>query len=258
MNLQAFSEEFESLSPQKKISFIYSNIGSLTEQEKISFLLSIIEDKKGSPIVLATAIKFLANTSYIEFEIFHNHLRHRNLAVVKAARKALKNIGPQDEKDKYISRSILKNLKSLRNKQKRLKMIKALVRLKTAWIPQLLLDGLEDPSEEIRDCLVKELGQRENLDLNLVYQKMTKPPWYVKSACLKILGIRKNPASIKHIETVLDEPNVDVRRTAAHTLGEIGGSHAVALLVKLTKDKNPHVKTPAEEAIRRASDLKFT
>jgi len=258
MNLQEFSERFKSLSPRKQIKFIHKNIGKLAQEDKTHFLLSTLMNKKNSPTVRATAMRLLGESSYQEFRIFHEYLRDSCLSVVRATRKVIKNLEPPERKNKYFSHIISSKIHATKNKEKRLKMVKALAKLKAPWIPLLFLIVLDDPIEEIRDIIIKELGKWENLDLNLFHQRLKKPPWYTKSAVLKILGLQKNPASIKHIDAVLKEPNVDVRRTAAQALGEIGGREAIPLLVKLTKDRNPHVKIPAEKALREVSDLKFT
>ncbi|RPJ02762.1 MAG: HEAT repeat domain-containing protein, partial [Candidatus Aminicenantes bacterium] len=48
------------------------------------------------------------------------------------------------------------------------------------------------------------------------------------------------------------------RRAAAEALGELGGDEAVRLLVRLKKDANPYVKAAAEEAIGKASGVRFS
>jgi HEAT repeat protein len=80
----------------------------------------------------------------------------------------------------------------------------------------------------------------------------------VKNRVLNILGIKKNPHSLSRIESILTDPNVEVRRTAALTLGQIGGKEALALLARMTKDTNPFVRKAAEKALQETSDLRFT
>ena len=46
---------------------------------------------------------------------------------------------------------------------------------------------------------------------------------------------RKNPKAVRHIRAVINDPNVDVKRTAAQALGEIGGQEARFLLVRSGK-----------------------
>lgn len=171
--------------------------------------------------------------------------------------KKLKVKKPKKKK-KELCISVLRKIRATKEKQKRLKIIKAIARSQVSWANEVLLHALEDSSEEIRNFIINELGNRENLDLNKVYQKIAEPPWYVKSCCLKILGIKKNTNSVKYIEAVLKEPNIDVRRTAAHALGEIGGREALELLAKLTQDKSLFVRTSAKEALKKASRLKFS
>jgi HEAT repeat protein len=101
------------------------------------------------------------------------------------------------------------------------------------------------------------MAQKENLDLSMLYNQLSKPPWYIKTEVLKILELRKTPSSAKHIEVVLNESNDEVRRTAAVALGQIGGEVARTLLVKLTQDQNPFVRKTAEKSLTETSDLKF-
>lgn len=163
----------------------------------------------------------------------------------------------KNKKNKHLSQLVLRKIRSSKKKQIRLKIIKSIARLEGSWVNEVLLETLEDPSEEIRDCITFELGKREYFNLNMIYQKLLKPPWYVKSAVLKILGIRKNPHSVNLIEVVLKDLNAEVRRSAAQALGEIGGKEALVLLSKLAKDKNRFVRRSAEEGLRKASRLKF-
>lgn len=258
MEVREFWEKFLSLAPQEKIKFIYSHIEDLEEKERIDLLLTVIKDEKTSPIVRATALKFLRNTYFDDPGIFQKSLKESHQAVLKASRRALKDFEERTKRNNYIAKSVLRKIESTREKQKRFKILKAIVKLKASWVPKVLLEALSDPSESIREFIINELSQRESLNLNLVYQRMLKSPWYVKSAILKILGIRKESGAIKHIAFLLDDPNVDVRRSTTHALGEIGGKEALALLVRLTKDKNPYVRLSAEEALRKASNLKFS
>jgi len=258
MEVREFWEKFLPLRPQEKIKFIYGHIEELDEEEKIRFLLQVIKDEKTSPIVRATSLKFLRNTYFEDSGVYQKSLKERHQAVLKAAQRAIKDFEERSKKDNYISKSVLRKIESTREKQKKLKILKAIAKLRAPWVPKVLLEALSDPSETICEFIIKELSQRKSLNYNLVYQKMLKSPWFVKSAILRILGLRKEAGAVKHIALLLDDPNVDVRRTTTLALGEIGGKEALALLVRLTKDKNPYVRLSAEEALRNASNLKFT
>lgn len=152
---------------------------------------------------------------------------------------------------------VRKKIRSIPDKNTRLKIINALVRVEEAWVNRVLLDTLDDPCEKIRDVIILELSQRDNLDIQQVCKKLGGLPWYVKSSSLRILGSKKNPRTVNKIEAVIDDPNVDVRRTAAHVLGEIGGRDALALLAVLVQDKNRIVRKSAEQALEKASNIKF-
>ena len=165
---------------------------------------------------------------------------------------------PHEEQDPLeLSKSAQKKIAMCKDKGERLKVLQSIASLDALWTYDVLLNALADPNEEIRRYIVTQLAQKENLDLNLLYNRLSKPPWFIKIEVLKILGLLKNPRSAKHIEVVLNESNDEVRRTAASALGNIGGEFARALLVKLTQDQNPFVRKMAEKSLNETSDLKF-
>lgn len=156
------------------------------------------------------------------------------------------------------AQKILNKIRSTPSHHKRIKIIRAVSRLDHAWVEGILLESLVDPCEKIRSFLVTELAARPDLDLERVYRRMSIPPWFHKSSCLRILGLRKDPGSVRRIEKIILDPNADVKRTAADVLGEIGGRESLALLARLVRDKNHFVKLAAEKALLKASDLKFS
>lgn len=163
----------------------------------------------------------------------------------------------EDQDHLKLAVSAQKKIAESKNKEERLKVLQSIVRLDAPWIYDVLLNALADPIEEIRHYIVTQIAQKENLDLSVLYNRLSKPPWYIKTEVLKILGLRKNPSSAKHIEVTLNESNDEVRRTAAVALGQIGGDVARSLLVKLTRDQNPFVRKTAEKSLNETSDLKF-
>ena len=74
---------------------------------------------------------------------------------------------------------------------------------------------------------------------------------------MRLLVLKKNHYTVNKIEALIDNSNVDVRRTAAYVLGEIGGRKALTLLAMLVKDKNRIVRKSAELALDKASNIKF-
>lgn len=162
------------------------------------------------------------------------------------------------KKDTRLLASASRKIKSAPDKQKRLKIIKALFPVKEPWTSDALLEALADPNEKIREMIIRELGSRKDLDTEMISQKLSHPYWYVKSSALKILGLQKSDRALIHIEAMLADPNVEVRRAVAACLGDIGGKKALTLLMTLAKDTNRFVRSSAEDAIRRISDLRFT
>ncbi len=163
----------------------------------------------------------------------------------------------EDEDHLKLALSTQKKIAESKNKEERLKVLRSIVRRDDPWIYDVLLNALADPIEEIRNYIVTQIAQKENLDLSVLYKRLSTPPWYIKIEVLKILELRKNPNSAKYLEVALSESNDAVRKAAATALGQIGGEVARNLLVKLTRDRNPFVRRTAEKSLNETSDLKF-
>ncbi len=174
------------------------------------------------------------------------------------AKKISKKVNPKKSRKKSAVQDALNTIQGARDKETRLKIIQEIANSKESWVCEVLIQTLRDPNEDIRNYIIGELSNRENLDQNLLYQRLHKPPWYAKTGCLRILGKRKNASSIKHIESLVNDPNIEVRRTLALVLGEIGGKRALALLTKLSEDNSSFVRAPARQALQEASQAKFS
>lgn len=161
------------------------------------------------------------------------------------------------KKDRRLRASALRKIKAAKDKKKRLKIIHALFSSTDPWSSEVLLEALLDTNEEIRNLIIQELGNRENLDVEGVCQRLYHPHWYVKSSALKILSLKKSEKALFHIEAMITDPNVEVRRGIATCLGDIGGKKALSLLMKLEQDDNRFVQTSAEAAIRKISRIRF-
>jgi len=169
----------------------------------------------------------------------------------------LKTIAGEDFDAEALVAAILRKFEILQTRDKKSRLLKSLSPLTEPWIPRVFLELLRDPSDDIRDMAARELAGREDCPLEGLYARLRQPPWYVKSAVLRILSAKKDLQAVPYIRDVIDDPNVDVRRAAALALGEIGGPEARYILVRLTKDKNPVVRTAAAEALDKIVELKF-
>jgi len=144
------------------------------------------------------------------------------------------------------------------DKAKRLAILRACAKVRAAWVEELFWEALGDSCENVRAFALKDLAGRRTLDLGRALNRLERPPWYAKSAVLRLLGIHRAKDVLPQIRKAIeDTTNVDIRRAAAESLGEIGGEEALALLVQLKKDPSPYVRQAAEEAIRKASDVRF-
>ncbi|MFQ5722518.1 MAG: HEAT repeat domain-containing protein, partial [Candidatus Aminicenantales bacterium] len=231
---------------------------NLKGKKKSEFLLSTAKDKAVSSSVQATVVGNLNQSSFQTEAAPKEDVNLNSGILARTAKKALKELKQRQKENRRVSDLVLRKIKSTKEKQKRLKIIKSIAGVEGTWVNGVLVDALEDPSEEIRDFIIKELAQRENLKVDSLYQKLLRPPWYVKSAVLKLLGLKKDPLTLGLIEAVVNDPNADVRRSAARALGEIGGEEALLLLNKLAQDKNQFVRKSAEEGLNKASHLKFS
>ena len=258
MTLEEFSAQFVPLPPQEKIRFLYTHIDSLGHEDRIVFLLSILKEEDSSPLVKATVLKFLREASFQESDVYQAYLTDDFRAIANAARRAVKEFEEKEKKNGYYADAVLRKLRSLSDKERRLKILKAIARLKAPWILRVLLDALKDPCETNRDFMIKELSRREIWNLAPFLEKLHQPPWYVKSSVLKVLSLRKESQALAAIAKVMGDPNVEVRRSAAEALGEIGGQEAVGILVKLTKDESAYVRQAAAEALRKTSRVRFS
>jgi HEAT repeat protein len=161
-------------------------------------------------------------------------------------------------RNKSTMENALKNIQETKDRRSRLKIIEKISNSKEPWVCEVLIQALDDPIEDIRKIIITELANREDLDLGLLYPRLFKTPWYVKTGCLHILGLRKNTSSVKYIESMVYDPNIEVRRTLANVLGEIGGKNALALLTKLSEDASSFVRAPALKALQEVSQVKFS
>lgn len=153
----------------------------------------------------------------------------------------------------------LKKLAKTTDKKRRLAILRACAKVRAAWVEELFWEALGDSCEVVRGFVVKELAGWRRLDLGQALRRLERPPWYAKSAVLKLLGIHKAKDAIHEIaKATEDTSNADIRRAAAEALGEIGGKEALRTLVRLKKDPNIYVRQAAEEAIQKASEVRFS
>jgi HEAT repeat protein len=146
----------------------------------------------------------------------------------------------------------------LQNRAKKIRIIQAAARLEADWAALFLVGLLSDPIEEVRGIAVRGLIAREDCPIEDVCERLSQPPWFAKSAALQILAAKKLPSTARSIRVVIEDPNADVRRSAAAALGEIGGAEARALLVRLGRDPSRPVRAAAQAALDKICDFKFT
>jgi HEAT repeat protein len=167
-------------------------------------------------------------------------------------------VDTRDERHSLTCRRFLAKLGRTPDGDKRRTILAACAKVRAPWSEELLWEALGDPCEIVRDLVQRELSAREPLSLGQALNRLGRPPWYAKSAALKVIGRRRLREAIPEMRRVIRDPNADVRRSAAEALGEIGGEEALRLLVSLKKDANQFVRTAAREAIEKASSVRFS
>jgi len=144
------------------------------------------------------------------------------------------------------------------DKAKRIRLLAACVKVRRTWVEELLWEALADPSESVRAFATNEILRLPAVRIELAVKRLRLPPWFARSSVLGIIGERKIAEAVPEVVRAAGDANVDVRRSAAEALGEIGGEAAVRALVRLKKDPNPHVRAAAEAAIEKTSSVRFS
>ncbi|MGZ5438552.1 MAG: HEAT repeat domain-containing protein [Candidatus Aminicenantales bacterium] len=157
-----------------------------------------------------------------------------------------------------VCRAFLQKLGRTPDKTRRQRIVAACIKVPRPWTEELLWEVLADPSEGIRDVIVRELCARPALNLEWLIRRLRLPPWYARCSVLAVIGRRRLREALPGIGEAVSDSNVEVRRAAAGALGEIGGDEAVRLLVVLKKDLSPYVRAAAEEAIGKTSGVRFS
>ncbi len=169
---------------------------------------------------------------------------------------------PQPEQEPVplhpIAQAFLGKLARTADKKQRLTVLRACLKVRAAWVDEVLWESLADSCEEVRGFVFRTLVSAERIDLAHTRGRLHRPPWYARSAALRILGRRRVREAVVEIRRLLGDANADVRCAAAEALGDIGGKEAVGLLVRLRKDTNPYVRAAAGQGILKASDLRIT
>ncbi|MBM3305434.1 MAG: HEAT repeat domain-containing protein [Candidatus Aminicenantes bacterium] len=164
----------------------------------------------------------------------------------------------RDDRHSPTCRSFIAKLGRTPDRTKRLAILAACAKVRAPWSEELLWEALGDTCEGVRDAVLKELLERDPLCVKQALERLDRPPWYAKSAALKIIGQKRIREALPELRRVIRDPNADVRRSAAEALGEIGGREALGLLVGLKKDPNQFVRAAAEGAILKASPVRFS
>ena len=157
-----------------------------------------------------------------------------------------------------ICERFLQKLAKTPDKSRRLAVLKACAKVRAPWVEELFWESLGDSCEAVRGFVFTELAGRPTLNLGRALSRLERPPWYARSAVVRLLGLHRAKEALPEIQKAIEATaNVEIRRAAAGALAEIGGEEALVLLVQLKKDPSLYVRQAAEQAIQKASGVRF-
>jgi len=194
-------------------------------------------------------VKFLRRTPAVDSEAASSVLEELQLPFPP---------GNEAREPRAQAAEVLAKTAILQNRGKKIRLIQAAARLEAPWAPFFLVGLIADPIEEVRGIAVRGLIARDDCPIPDVCERLTRPPWFAKSAALQVLAAKRIPATARCIRTVIEDPNADVRRSAVFALGEIGGAESRTLLVRMGRDASPPVRAAAQAALDKICDFKFT
>ena len=121
-----------------------------------------------------------------------------------------------------ICHRFLEKLARTPDKAKRLAILKACAKVRAAWVEELLWEALGDPCEHVRDFAVSNLAGRRTLDLARALGRLERPPWYARSAVIRLLGIHRARDGMPAIRrAVEDTANVKYLKTKKEKMGHL-------------------------------------
>lgn len=126
-----------------------------------------------------------------------------------------------------------------------------LLYLGTQSLPQLIqmLGELNDRKQRRLLCeILAEIGRQ---DIDALAEALNDEKWYLVRNIVMVLGMIKEPGSIKYLEKVLRHRDVRVRRETVRALEGISSGETKGLFIAALEDSDPTVRISALRALRR-------
>ncbi len=114
---------------------------------------------------------------------------------------------------------------------------------------EYLYASIDSDQEEVRSAVVGALTslvqeKEDQQALGLIISGLTDSAAMVRSEAAAALGKLSNPEVVPHLTTVLDDADVDVRKTAAMAMMKIGDASAIAPLQSALEEETDEAIVP--------------
>ncbi|MBN2207516.1 MAG: hypothetical protein JW742_08940, partial [Candidatus Aminicenantes bacterium] len=178
MTIQEFRERFQVLGRRARAKALPGLSADLAPADRVRAILEILQDAGASPLVRSASLRILKSCCAEDPDLFKSFLNDRDPAVAKAAVGALKHVEALHRRSGPLARAFLKKLAATGDKDRRLKILGAVARLSGSWTQAVLIESLADPSQHVRDFLVKDLARRDVVNRRLLAKRLASGPWY--------------------------------------------------------------------------------
>ena len=130
----------------------------------------------------------------------------------------------------------------------RMHSAKALGRIQAPQTLEPLMLLLQDKVPAVRDEAAKTIQAMGEVSLSTLLAHLQHTNWRVRLRAVETLSLLKSSASVEPLMTVvIKDSDTAVRQDAVRTLGKIGDSRAIPLLMNALKE--PSLKLPAIQAL---------
>jgi len=240
--------EFLHRKPAAQLQFFQEEVFThLDEKHKIEFLKELLLKEKLSSKVMASAIRQLRELNYRDKFFFKRFLYHKDRFIANAAKKAFS----PDEEDR--SCDFLKNMGWVKDgrRERKLDLVKTMVLSRNLPPENLLQCFASEDNLKVRELIVRDLAGRADLDERHLLDQLKHSVWFVRSAIIEVLARRKSDVIFDLIDTLLTDPNVDVRLQLIAVLKTLDRERVKGFLQKLAGDPHIRVRREAETALRQ-------
>jgi hypothetical protein len=234
-------EEFLKLTPAGQVRYLKTEeFAGLERDKRIEFLREVSLSKKTSSKCLACALKILRELKFRDREFYKRFLEHPDSSVIMACKKALSDKSVDNGFGFFPMREMVKR----QNNERKLLTVRQIVSETGQAGEDMLVSFLAEDNLRVRELVVRELSDRAELDEGKLIGFLPHSLWYTRAAIVEILGNRRSQVLFQKIDTLLNDPNVEVRLQLLAALAKQERGLVKEHILKLTRD--PHIRVSRE------------